>query len=69
MQSGSSSGCGRGNGGSAASASAKRIGRVGFARICVVGGGGVRGAGLFLDERSGYLGGFRARCETSGVVG
>jgi hypothetical protein len=34
-----------------------------------VGGGGVRGAGLFLDERSGYLGGFRAGCEASGVVG
>ena len=33
-----------------------------------MGGGGVRGAGLFLDERSGYLGGFRARGEDSGVV-
>lgn len=42
---------------------------MGFARICVVGGGGVRGAGLFLDERSGYLGGFRAGGEASGVVG
>lgn len=42
---------------------------MGFARICVVGGGGVRSAGLSLDERSGYLGGFRARGEASGVVG
>lgn len=34
-----------------------------------MGGGGVRGAGLLLDERSGYYDGFRVRGETGGVVG
>ena len=42
---------------------------MGFARICVVGGGGVRGAGLLLDKRSGYFDGFRVRGETGRVVG
>ena len=42
---------------------------MGFARICVVGGGGVRGAGLLLDERRSYLSGFRVRGEAGGVGG
>ena len=47
----------------------RRIGRVGFARICVAGGGGVRGAGLLLDESGSCLGGFRVRSEAGGVEG
>ena len=42
---------------------------MGFARICVAGGGGVRGAGLLPDESGGCLGCFRVRDEAGGVEG